>query len=284
MEGIKDYPSGMVMRQNYFAPMYCEMAMEAFYDLFITYRQLQKDKWLVPADEEFDLSEYIHKKASITVVFSAMAVEAFINNYLSIRMGDEEFLDRFDRKPYRDKLDYLMKLVHPHDHDQQWYKDVRELFLIRNAYVHSHSSETPVEYLLQKIKDDNEREKAATRVATAKKEDNTDVYAQYRAVFFNDDSNDERDGDDWSLKITGSDLRLSGETKKNIKECVNYARLALVALCNFTRYVSHYDPNTRAFSFIFTPPKKFGLEGYKKEIRETAFEEIKVYMQNRRNN
>ena len=281
MKGINNYPGEMVMRNNYFAPMYCEMAMESFYDLIKKYKELRQSRWLVPADEEFALPEYIHKKAATTVIFSAIAAEAFINNYLAIRMGDVAFLDQFDGKSYVVKLHHLMMLVQARNKDAHWYKDLRELFSIRNEYVHSYSSETPVEYLLEKIQDKDEREKAAARVEAVKEKDPANIYAQYRAVFFGNDDDDDHDSGEWTPEITDSDLRLSANAKSNIKACVKDARLAMVALCNFTRYVNHNDPNTHAFSFTFTPPDKYGLEGYKKEIRETAFDEIKTYMQNR---
>lgn len=277
MENTRYYPSGFVMRNNYFAPLYCEMAMEAFYEVIKQYSKLRADKWLVSAEQEFSIPENIHKQAAITVVFSAMSVEAFINNYLSVRMGDTEFLNEFGGRSYIVKLTRIMSMLRSWGKEEQWYNDVRELFAIRNEYVHSYSSETPVAQLIERIKDADEREEAIARVAAAKEKDESDIYAQYHAVFFAEDSDDVGDGE-WPPEPTSGELRLPNDVKNNIKCWVADARIALVALCNFTRYMSHNDPNTKAFTSTFTPN---GHDGHKKEIRDTAFAEIKTFMQNR---
>ena len=60
----------------------------------------------------------IHKYTISTVVFSAMSIEAFFNNYAASCLGDEEFYDNFDKLSVISKFKLIAKFILKEDIDK----------------------------------------------------------------------------------------------------------------------------------------------------------------------
>ena len=114
MDGVKEYPEDFMIRNNQFASMYCEIAMEAYYDACQIYKTMKDAKWLI-ADPRIDfrMPDRVYKKVATAVVFSAMAAEAFINDYLAVRLGDKVFYGVYNAASvhYYEKLDRIMGIL-----------------------------------------------------------------------------------------------------------------------------------------------------------------------------
>ena len=126
-------------RFNFLAGMYCEMAMEAYdtvakqYDIL-----LKKDSWVdsIADQEKFE-------KAMIScVVFSAMSIEAYLNDYAASCLGDSEFYKYFDKLSITGKLELITKFIlqAPLDKSRETYRNIKMLVQDRNAFVHSKST------------------------------------------------------------------------------------------------------------------------------------------------
>ena len=79
----------------------------------------------------------------ITCVFSAMAIEAFINDYIASRIGDAEFYDNYDKLSIESKFNFAIKLIMRADINKgaEYYYLFKKLFKSRNDFVHSKSKD-----------------------------------------------------------------------------------------------------------------------------------------------
>ena len=267
----KEYPSDFYMRCNNFTAMYCEIAMEAYRDALLMYGDGKKKNWKIVEGVDPNITHLILKKTMTTVVFSAMAAEAFINDYLAARLGDNVFLGVYNHSHYYEKLDRICTIFAVRNHkEQDWYKATRMMFTIRNEYVHSYSKEIAVEELINQIADPEERKAATIRVSAVKESGNSDVYEQYRAVFFGD-----ADADYGSIDYDSSTPRaISNQDKKNITCGLNDGCFAMMALCDLIKAIDGYDKKTHLFENTFTPPTLFYHNDDEKDVRIRVFRAI----------
>ena len=131
------YP--MEGRYNFLAGMYCEMAMEAYHTIVEQYDViLRKNSWVDTIEDQNRL-----EKAMVScVVFSAMSIEAYLNDYAASCMGDSEFYNNFDKLSIIAKLELITKFILqvPIEKSRETYRNVKALVKDRNAFVHSKSS------------------------------------------------------------------------------------------------------------------------------------------------
>jgi len=127
-------------RMNYNASIYCEMAMEAYYNLKKTVENMEDE-----LEEYLKNGIYINKCAISTVVFSAMCLEAFFNDYLAVYLGDEDYYQGFDSLNPISKLKLICEFLFDIEMDKNslYYTYTKQLFKYRNEYVHSKSTEMP---------------------------------------------------------------------------------------------------------------------------------------------
>ena len=135
--------------------IYSQIARENYRNLLAVKSQLQviEEKISAPGDgdkeKEFELMKLegeINKCISIVIVFSAIAVEAYIYDYVSRNLSDA-FV-----KNYLDKLDPVSKWVIiprlvigkelPREH--RWFDILKKLIKQRNRLVHEKSFSPPV--------------------------------------------------------------------------------------------------------------------------------------------
>ena len=125
---------------NYNASIYCEMAMEAYYNLKKTVENMEDE-----LEEYLKNGIYINKCAISTVVFSAMCLEAFFNDYLAVFLGDDEYYKSFDSLTPISKLKLICSFIFEIEMDKKslYYEYTKKLFKNRNEYVHSKSTKLP---------------------------------------------------------------------------------------------------------------------------------------------
>lgn len=145
----KIYPGGG--RENDFSSMYCQMAMQSYYRAFQYYEEIrQADFSWSKCDEYYELQ----KAVISTVVFSAMSLEAYFNNYIAACLGDKEYYDSFDNLTPEGKFQLIIKFIFKTkiDKSKACYGGLVNLFKLRNQYVHNKSKRlefqgyTPEEY------------------------------------------------------------------------------------------------------------------------------------------
>ena len=136
---------------------FTEIARENHQKFLVLESQLQEIKMKFiksgedTSEKEFELMKLeieINKCVAIVIVFSALAVEAYIYDYAARNLSDAF------AKNHLDKLDPISKWVIipllvtgselPKDH--RWFELINHLFQQRNKIVHEKSSSPPVEY------------------------------------------------------------------------------------------------------------------------------------------
>lgn len=139
MEGI--YPGGI--RENYLANVYCEMAMESYYHALLSHEIIEKFDYSWDCYREYD---NIRKSVISTVVFSAMTIEAFLNDYAAACLGDEFFSKFVDKFRLIDKLEFIGTVIFKEEINKgkSYYSRLMTLFRDRNRYVHSKSKRSSI--------------------------------------------------------------------------------------------------------------------------------------------
>jgi hypothetical protein len=89
----------------------------------------------------------VHKTSTVSVVFSAMAIEAFINEYGISQSSKKFFKNHLDNLHLISKLIIIPKLANKRllDTNGQLYEDVVWLINLRNYLVHFRKSERNIE-------------------------------------------------------------------------------------------------------------------------------------------
>ena len=125
-------------RLNVFYDTYCEIAMESFYDALIAFEYLETHGF------KDDLIEYVtelEKNVIKTVVFSAMSIESFFNNYAAATLGDEIFYDNFDKLSTISKFQLISRFILKTEINkgEAYYSYIKKLFKYRDEFIHNKS-------------------------------------------------------------------------------------------------------------------------------------------------
>lgn len=133
------YPQGL--RENCFFGVYSEIAMESFFKALQRYQEVKASNYLVSSG--WELGE-MDKHVISTVVFSAMCIESFLNNYAAACLGDSEYYEHFDRLSAIGKFQLIAKFILKTDLDKgkSYYSHLKQLFRNRDAYVHNKSKKS----------------------------------------------------------------------------------------------------------------------------------------------
>lgn len=145
------YPGGL--RENYFVNMYCEMAMESYYNAKVAHDIIKGSGYTWDCSDKCDL---MNKSIISTIVFSAMTVEAFINNYAAACLGDVVFTKHIDRLSTLSKFEFISIFILRRDIDKSrsYYSLLKSLFSKRNSYIHSKSKRSAFQgYTLEQMKE-----------------------------------------------------------------------------------------------------------------------------------
>lgn len=131
------YPEGA--RNNMLAGMYSEIAMEAYFHATKYYRVIRDKQYSAFAG--YELSEF-NKYIVQTVVFAAMSIESFLNDYAAACLGDSEFYSNFDKLSAVSKFQLIAKFILKSkvEKDKKYYFYLKTLFTLRDSYVHNKST------------------------------------------------------------------------------------------------------------------------------------------------
>ena len=88
--------------------------------------------------EQSILDEHMNEAGAITIVFSAMCIEAYMNDYLAQRMGDSTFYKHYERNSSEKKLSLVLgpEILARKDEVRS---AVKQLFEERHRVVHAKS-------------------------------------------------------------------------------------------------------------------------------------------------
>ena len=130
------YPN--LSRKNYLAGIYAEIAMQSYYNAHNLYEDIKKNNY--NCNDFYQLSE-MEKQVISTVVFSAMCIESFFNNYAASCLGDAEFYDNFDKLSTISKFQLIAKFILKMDIDKSkaYYSRLKQLIRCRDNYVQNKS-------------------------------------------------------------------------------------------------------------------------------------------------
>lgn len=131
------YPDGGC--KNNFSDLYCKIAMENYHQASIFYNKIQ--------DANFSFDTYaeekeLQKKVISTIVFSAMCLESFFNDYIAAVLGDDRFYKIYDGLTPQNKFCFISEFIFGKkvDRSQKYYGGIKKLVQYRNNYVHNKSS------------------------------------------------------------------------------------------------------------------------------------------------
>lgn len=198
------------IRCNCYTFLYTDIAMRNYYWAKKSYDTLNKtdyENYLYVLDE-------IHKYTISTVVFSAMSIEAFFNNYAASCLGDEEFYDNFDKLSVISKFKLIAKFILKEDIDktQSYYANLKRLIKKRDEYVHNKS-------------------KSASSLGCTEEELKELEEIQWGDI-------------QYSEKIPNEGIMWA-------KEILDNAKLALMAVRDIAQYFDKYDANAHARYMFF---------------------------------
>ena len=133
------YPSGI--RQNGFYNYYADISMENYYEAKECLQQLQEIDPLIR--DYHPVERKLQRRVVTSVVFSAMCIESFLNDYAAACLGDKEFYDSFDMLSPEGKFTLICSFILKHkvDKSQLYYCRLKELIKARNEFVHNKSKE-----------------------------------------------------------------------------------------------------------------------------------------------
>lgn len=88
-----------------------------------------------------DYSISLFKDYHIIIVFSTMAIESFVNDYLAVCFSDELYYDNFDKLNIMQKIEIMFSVIweDSFDKSKSLYNFLHDLLKLRNTFVHSKS-------------------------------------------------------------------------------------------------------------------------------------------------
>lgn len=122
-------------RSNASIRLYTEIAVESCYHMDKFYMAIENNNYSLECKTEYSS---LVKSAMNTIVFSAMALEAFFNDYGAACIGDSVFDKDYGQCSPTGKMLIISGLVFGEkmDTSKECYCKVKELFKIRNSLVH----------------------------------------------------------------------------------------------------------------------------------------------------
>lgn len=128
-----------MFRKNYLVTTFSEIALEQFQMLRENYQKIELLEEM--CGEAVALQHEICSSYVATITFSAMTLEAFLNDYAARNMGDKFFYDNFENLRPNAKLQLISKIVFNTtvDTSGKLFFFMDQLFKERNALVHCKS-------------------------------------------------------------------------------------------------------------------------------------------------
>lgn len=127
-------------RAHVFASTYANISIDNYYSAQKLYQSIVEAEYnelVLPPNTYSSFCEHV----IITIIFSAMSIESFVNDYGASCLGDDLFYKDFDRLSVLSKLQLISTFLfkEPLDKKQSYYSHTKELFSYRDSLVHSKS-------------------------------------------------------------------------------------------------------------------------------------------------
>ena len=116
------------------------MAMESYYRASDFYKKIEAANFSwANCDEKEELDKFV----IATVVFSAMCLESFFNDYIAAILGDNRAHSTYDKLSPEGKFCLIADFIFREqvDKSQPYYGGMKNLFRLRNDFVHNKSKE-----------------------------------------------------------------------------------------------------------------------------------------------
>ncbi len=135
------------VRMNVKADMYFSIAYRTFINDLIRIDKLNTNDLICLKDFKITLFRDYH----IIIVFSAMTVEAFVNDYLAVCLQDDFYYENFDKLTVLQKVEIMFSIVWGEklDKSQRLYSLLKKLIKQRNDFVHTKSKKVTEELFHQ---------------------------------------------------------------------------------------------------------------------------------------
>lgn len=227
------YPNAL--RKNYFANTYCEMAMESYYNAKDSYWRIKKDNY--SGERTHELGE-MEKQVISAVVFSAMCIESFFNDYSAACLGDVEFYDNFDKLSTISKFQLIAQFILKKEIDKSksYYSRLKQLIKNRDNYVHNKSRFHEFQ-------------------GYSKEE-----YEQIERI--------KKDADEEYIEYNFS--------KVSVDDTFNQSLNALKAIYDIAIFFDLYDTNTHAVDRLFWPSGIVFGESWERKVKKTVFRDLGI--------
>lgn len=139
------------MRKDYLAGTYCEIAMESFFEATQYAEKIEKNDYHAASISDY---VFMERKTISTIVFSAMCIESFLNDYAATALGDDEFYDNFDKLSALSKFQLIAKFILKTElsKSEAYYGHMKALFKKRDTYVHNKSRAFIIPYTEEDFK------------------------------------------------------------------------------------------------------------------------------------
>ncbi len=136
MNRRKIYPD--CVRTNVLTSNHSRIAMKHYCSAKKEFELIKEKQYSFDTYENFNsMSEHI----DVVCVFSAMAIEAFFNDYAAACLGDSEFYDNFDKLSTISKFQLIAKFILKVklDKNKSYYSNLKALIKERDSLVHGKS-------------------------------------------------------------------------------------------------------------------------------------------------
>ena len=228
------YPDGG--RVNNLSSVYCEIAMESYYRAANFYRNIQDANfsWDKCAEEN-----QLMKMVISTVVFSAMCLESFFNDYIAAVLGDDSLYNTYDVLSPQSKFCFISEFIFKQrvDKSKSYYMGIKVLAKYRDGYVHNKSSR----FKLQQF----------TSQQCSPLEE---MFTEHEAEILEPPLLDKKEID--------AELRKALEALKTIRDVA--------------RYFDEYDASCYAMIKLFGEKNYFFRSSYEQKYMEKVFKELGI--------
>lgn len=147
---LHKYPEEL-KRINTKSDMYFSIAYQLLLINIDKFESINKQDMLIVDD----YSDSFFKDYHVIIVFSAMAIEAFINDYLAVCFSDELYYENFDKLNIMQKIEIMFSVIWEENFDKSksLYNYLHDLLKRRNSFVHSKSNKFTDEWILKNSKE-----------------------------------------------------------------------------------------------------------------------------------
>lgn len=132
-------------RLNSFWSNYLQITQDAKQLFDETYRLESEPTYMDNSDLYIDIKNKRFKYGTQVIIFAAMSMESFINDYATVNLGDSYFKSTIDKLNTVSKYLIAIQMITHKEFpkDSQAYEKLKFLFQIRNKLVHSKSKQIP---------------------------------------------------------------------------------------------------------------------------------------------